>query len=78
MHAWERGREGEREEEREREIERACVCVCDWRTDQFFSMLDPAADDAYPPTHKNYWNASDSYLMGNVTPGPSVRACADV
>jgi serine/threonine protein kinase len=36
---------------------------------QFFSMLDDAKEDAYPPTHKAYWNATDAYLMGNVTPG---------
>ena len=32
-------------------------------------MLDPATDDTYPPAHKSYWNATDAYLMGNVTPG---------
>ena len=32
-------------------------------------MLDSDKDDAYPPTHKAYWNAADAYLMGNVTPG---------
>lgn len=32
-------------------------------------MLDSDKDDAYPPTHKSYWNAADAYLMGNVTPG---------
>ena len=36
---------------------------------QFFSMRDDAKEDAYPPTHKAYWNATDAYLMGNVTPG---------
>jgi len=39
------------------------------RFQQFFSMLDSDKDDAYPPTHKAYWNAADAYLMGNVTPG---------
>jgi len=32
-------------------------------------MLDSDKDEAYPPTHKAYWNAADAYLMGNVTPG---------
>jgi hypothetical protein len=32
-------------------------------------MLDKPEDEAYPPTHKQYWNTTDSYLMGNVTPG---------
>ncbi|EKX55355.1 hypothetical protein GUITHDRAFT_160444 [Guillardia theta CCMP2712] len=36
---------------------------------QFFSMLDSDKDEKYPPTHLNYWNTSDHYLMGNVTPG---------
>ena len=35
----------------------------------FFALLDPASDEAYPPTHKLYWNAADAFLMGNVTPG---------
>jgi len=39
------------------------------RFQQFFSMLDSDKDEAYPPTHKAYWNAADAYLMGNVTPG---------
>jgi hypothetical protein len=36
---------------------------------QFFTMLDKPEEEAYPPTHKQYWNTTDSYLMGNVTPG---------
>ena len=32
-------------------------------------MLDSEKDEKYPPTHLNYWNTSDHYLMGNVTPG---------
>ena len=39
---------------------------------QFFSMLDSDKDEAYPPTHKSYWNAADAYLMGNVTDRKSV------
>eukprot|EP00960_Hanusia_phi_P033707 750609-Hanusia_phi.AAC.3 len=35
----------------------------------FHSMLDSDKDEKYPPTHLNYWNTSDHYLMGNVTPG---------
>ena len=32
-------------------------------------LLDSPDDDTYPPKHLRYWSVSDSYLMGNVTPG---------
>ena len=40
-------------------------------------LLDPDSSEAYPPSHKQYWNTTDSYLMGNVTPG-DMRAIIQV
>ena len=37
---------------------------------QFFMLLDkPGKDSPFPPRHAAYWNTSEHYLMGNVTPG---------
>mmetsp|Transcript_79938 Transcript_79938/g.213900 ORF Transcript_79938/g.213900 Transcript_79938/m.213900 type:complete len:321 (+) Transcript_79938:371-1333(+) len=37
---------------------------------QFFQLLDkPGKDSVFPPKHTAYWNTSEHYLMGNVTPG---------
>ena len=33
-------------------------------------LLDkPGKDSLFPPRHTAYWNTSEHYLMGNVTPG---------
>jgi hypothetical protein len=41
-------------------------------------LLDKAGKDSpFPPRHATYWNTSDHYLMGNVTPG-DMRAIIQV
>jgi hypothetical protein len=45
---------------------------------QFFMLLDKAGKDSpFPPRHAAYWNTSEHYLMGNVTPG-DMRAIIQV
>ena len=40
-------------------------------------LLDKGKDSPFPPKHNSYWNTSDHYLMGNVTPG-DMRAIIQV